>query len=507
VRALGRMAEDGDPFDTDPTHISHKRDPFESFGLDAPQSGTRAGPNGRSSSQRGKHTPLPVVDDPSDEEGEVYFLRCTDRYPGWANAAHRRLAVAAAFALVVGVAGLRLWQLRKADSAVPHPSRMVHHRSRVPPLGAPPPPGPAPNALPSGVASPSSSDDEDGDYQFWRTPPSPPSRRPPPPPPSPPPLPSVDVPATMPSHVELINARFRRDPYASWSTVPSAGVLLHCLDGYEDHSQPWLPGTAVWSKSPLASAPARLLRLPRARLASSGSLVQLPGRGPATGSSATASGARAIRQQKAADSTAFDHPGTDRAEISASVIFASQRIPEAKNTIPTFGCNNGGVIFRPGVTRVLCGAPGDCGGTCHTFCDAPSGGSRSSQRDQFPGDDCRFNGQPATGLHAWRTTNIGSFLRRVAEFQQAAKRSFYNEIVVDPKLWRSRPERAVEAIFVDGTPNGFGEEPEVNEEVASLHRQFLAEFGLSAELNPLLLLDRSNWDSPFRNLSSAAVRR
>jgi hypothetical protein len=210
---------------------------------------------------------------------------------------------------------------------------------------------------------------------------------------------------------------------------------------------------------------------------------------------------------KAADSTAFDHPGTDRAEISASVIFASQRIPEAKNTIPTFGCNNGGVIFRPGVTRVLCGAPGDCGGTCHTFCDAPSGGSRSSQRDQFPGDDCRFNGQPATGLHAWRTTNIGSFLRRVAEFQQAAKRSFYNEIVVDPKLWRSRPERAVEAIFVDGTPNGFGEEPEVNEEVASLHRQFLAEFGLSAELNPLLLLDRSNWDSPFRNLSSAAVRR
>ena len=424
------MAEDGDPFDTESTHISHKRDPFESFGLDARQSGAPAAANGRSSRQRGTHTPLPVAEDASDDEGEVYFLRCTDRYPGWANATHRRLAVAAAFALVAGGAGLRLWQLRNADAAaLPHPSRLVHHRSRVPPLGAPPPP--APSALPS------SSDEESGEYQFWRTPPSPPSRQPPPPPPSPPPLPSVA--ATVPSH-EVINARFGRDPYSSWSSVPSAGVLVHCLDGYEDHSQQWLPGA-------------------------------------------------------------------DRAEISASVIFASQRIPEAKNSIPTFGCNNGGVIFRPGVTRVLCGAPGDCGGTCHAFCDAPSGGSRSSQRDQFPGDDCRFNGQPATGLRAWRTSNIGSFLRRVAEFQQTAKRSFYNEILVDPKGWRSRPERAVEAIFVDGTPNGFGEEPEVNEEVASLHRQFLAEFGLSAELNPLLMLDRSNWDSPFRNLSAAAARR
>ena len=287
------MAEDGDPFDTESTHISHKRDPFESFGLDARPSGKHANPNGRSSSQRGKHAPLAVVDDPSDDEGEVYFLRCTDRYPGWANAVHRRLAVATAF-LIVGGAGLRLWQLRNADSAVlPHPSRLVHHRSRAPPLGTSPPP--APNALPSGVAWPSSSDEESGDYQFWRTPPSPPSRQPPPPPPSPPPLFSASA-ATAPSH-ETINARFRRDPYSSWSSVPSAGVLLHCLDGYEDHSQPWLPGTAAWSKSPLGSVPARRLCHLRARLASSGSLA-FPGRGPVTGRPATDSGARGDRPPK-----------------------------------------------------------------------------------------------------------------------------------------------------------------------------------------------------------------
>ena len=69
--------------------------------------------------------------------------------------------------------------------------------------------------------------------------------------------------------------------------------------------------------------------------------------------------------------------GEDKVEISTSIIFASQRIPEAENPIPTFGCNRGGIILRPGVTRVLCGAPGDCGGTCHTFCVCVGVASRS----------------------------------------------------------------------------------------------------------------------------------
>ena len=55
-----------------------------------------------------------------------------------------------------------------------------------------------------------------------------------------------------------------------------------------------LCGTAAWSKCSLGTAPARLLRLLRARLtALDGSA--LPGRGRATGRSASASGARASR--------------------------------------------------------------------------------------------------------------------------------------------------------------------------------------------------------------------
>ena len=61
-------------------------------------------------------------------------------------------------------------------------------------------------------------------------------------------------------------------------------------------------GVPAWSKCPLGSAPARLLCLPRARLAALGSSA-LPGRGRPTGLPATA----ASRLQKAAP--AVDHSG------------------------------------------------------------------------------------------------------------------------------------------------------------------------------------------------------
>ena len=54
--------------------------------------------------------------------------------------------------------------------------------------------------------------------------------------------------------------------------------------------------TAAWSKCLLGSAPAGLLCLVKAHLAALGSLA-LPGRGPATGRLATASGARASHLQ------------------------------------------------------------------------------------------------------------------------------------------------------------------------------------------------------------------
>ena len=68
---------------------------------------------------------------------------------------------------------------------------------------------------------------------------------------------------------------------------------------------------AAWSKCrPLGRAPARLLRLLRARLWGSGWLDTLSGRGRPNGRPATAPGARASRlASKAAHFPAFNHPG------------------------------------------------------------------------------------------------------------------------------------------------------------------------------------------------------
>jgi hypothetical protein len=66
--------------------------------------------------------------------------------------------------------------------------------------------------------------------------PPPPPMHPPPPPPPP------GGPPT--SNAAIINARFHRKPYTGWDStgiLPDSGVLIHCFDGYEDHSKNWYP--------------------------------------------------------------------------------------------------------------------------------------------------------------------------------------------------------------------------------------------------------------------------
>ena len=77
-------------------------------------------------------------------------------------------------------------------------------------------------------------------------------------------------------------------------------------------------GVAAWSKCPLASAPARLLCLLRARLAAPGS-VALPG------GEASPQGMQPLPRvleraaSKAADFTAFDHSGDNTTEYQRRV--------------------------------------------------------------------------------------------------------------------------------------------------------------------------------------------
>ena len=83
------------------------------------------------------------------------------------------------------------------------------------------------------------------------------------------------------------------DQYAEWGnyTVTEGDVITFgvFVDNFGDSN-------AAWSKCSLGGAPARLLRLLRARLAALGSPV-LPERGQTTGCPATALDARASRLQ------------------------------------------------------------------------------------------------------------------------------------------------------------------------------------------------------------------
>ena len=54
------------------------------------------------------------------------------------------------------------------------------------------------------------------------------------------------------SPVDAIVDRFRTEPYGAWppdDTLAFSGVLIHCIDGYEDHDEPWKPTQGYISAS------------------------------------------------------------------------------------------------------------------------------------------------------------------------------------------------------------------------------------------------------------------
>ena len=66
------------------------------------------------------------------------------------------------------------------------------------------------------------------------------------PPKPPPPSGRPAPPPSAQGAVDVINARFRRNPFGAWDAgglLADAGVLIHCFDSYEDHDRPWSPGT------------------------------------------------------------------------------------------------------------------------------------------------------------------------------------------------------------------------------------------------------------------------
>ena len=232
-------------------------------------------------------------------------------------------------------------------------------------------------------------------------------------PPSPPP-PRHIAPGTL---VDELNARFHRSPFGSWpadGTLDDTGVLIHCIDGFEDHSKWWIPG--------------------------------------------------------------HNMPAKDL--ISGSLLFRDMHVPG--NSVPLFTCKDGGIILRPGLTKVVCGHAGDAGGQCTVWCPKPSAVGKAEGR-QYPGDGCG---------NAWRPADFGVYLQRTVEWQRLYHRAGYNEILIAAQQWRSAPAQHVETFFeVSGQGSG---------QARAMHAAFVQAHGLDRASAPFVQLAPWNWERPWQ---------
>ena len=158
--------------------------------------------------------------------------------------------------------------------------------------------------------------------------------------------------------------------------------------------------------------------------------------------------------------------GPGAKDMSASIVFSANKLPN--KPIPLFGAaHGGGLIFRPGLTRIRCGKAVDSAGHCGAWCEITDVNVPWSEDPDK--------------LCSWRPQNIGLQLQRLSTMQARYASLDYNEIIIDAVSWRDQLPGVIEAIYGD----------------RALHHRFLREYGLDATQLPFLTIDRMNWENPF----------
>lgn len=233
--------------------------------------------------------------------------------------------------------------------------------------------------------------------------------------------PPLRPPAAPPlSTIERINARYTRGPDAPWSAdgaAPPVGLLIHCFDfwGREESAHPWMPN--------------------------------LQGRD---------------NQGNVNDDSA------NQLLLSSSFIWAARCVDQrgqmggmggwAGSFLYGHGCQDGGVILRPGnATRIVCGLSHDAGGYCHDYC--PPSAEHDATCDEG----------------AWHPEDAPAYLHR-----QSSYLTWYNEFLVDGRHWARHMPLAVEAFIAGTAADGKAEA------VQRFHRDFLATYRLSPAEVPLV---------------------
>jgi len=184
--------------------------------------------------------------------------------------------------------------------------------------------------------------------------------------------------------------------------------------------------------------------------------------------------------------------------LSGSFVFLAQRHSPSVRRVPLFSPCASGLVFRPGVTKIMCGNGGDAGGHCSSFCPSlrflPLNEQAQAQQD-YPGDGC------GSGL-SWAPEDVGPFLHRVNGFQKRQGRSFYNEFLIDPRHWIEHLPDIIEAYFImddvsEGELHGLSY-------ARQAHHAFRQAYHLTSADVPLLMLHPGRWEpGPFSLLTEA----
>ena len=367
---------------------------------------------------------------------------------------------------------------------------LVESPSSPPPLSSPPPPPPSPIDPPLPSPSPHTPPP--------RPPPASPQPSPPPPPPSPPhpqlppisppPMPLAPPPLVVLSDdevVDALNARFRDGEPSN--DLSAAGVLLHCFDGFEQPTKPWLPSALLGLEA-------------RSRRASEEEALSQD-------SEAThSSGARALSAANSAD------------RMSASLVYARLHQRADRAAIPLFGGCNAGVVLRPEEQQLLCSYAGD-GATQNANCDPPGLSASCVPGCVHSAGWCDPNAPVTDGWclcslgwcrgdpvrpQPWAPKDLAAMIRQHDENGPIAAgaddtKSGYNELVLSSEHWVRRLPRSIEAFFY--VKSAYDQSPGSSSKLAQFAAttfDFAYNYGGRPDRPPpLLRLRPEEWERPF----------
>ena len=187
------------------------------------------------------------------------------------------------------------------------------------------------------------------------------------------------------------------------------------------------------------------------------------------------------------------------------VIYKGLQDRSDRQAVPLPFSNRGGILFNPSAVQIDC-LYGIDGATYHLNYVQPNPpGCSKSFCSPNNNHGCGFNGAPAT---AWAPRDMQRLLElhkeHGAQWHNPGWHSGYNEVIVNSRHYNDHLPNSVWAFFYPKGQDpttwdlGYG----IQIDVRRAHRDFLAEYGLTARDVPLLEFDPSAWDRPFQDVTA-----